>query len=144
MSPEILKQNIDTPKIDLDADYLEDDLVDSSFMNDIVGKFEKINELYQEYDTIAAVYDELLSVIKDENSIYALCIFAIISRPQHRKTAMLQNKTAGCIGSDSYLSCISSSVKVKMSFGVQDKIRQSFSIVDAVIFWLFRSCCIVR
>ena len=22
--------------------------------------------------------------------------------------------------------------------------RQSFSIVDAVIFWLFRSCCIVR
>lgn len=54
----------------------------------------------------------------------------------------MQNKTAGCIGSDSYLSCISSSVKVKMSFGLQDKIRQSFSIVDAVIFWLFLSCCI--
>lgn len=76
------------------------------------------------------------------------CIFAIFryfsSRPQHRKTAMLQNKTAGFIGSDSYLSCVSSSVKVKMSLGVQDKMRQSFSIVDAVIFWLFRSCCIVR
>lgn len=73
------------------------------------------------------------------------CIFATSGIfHQDRKTAMLQNKTAGCIGSDSYLSCISSSVKVRMSFGVQDKIRQSFSIVDAVIFWLFRSCCIVR
>ena len=66
---------------------------------------------------------------------------------QDRNTARPQCckiKLPGCIGSDSYLSCISSSVKVKMSFGVQDKIRHSFSIVDAVIFWLFRSCCIVR
>ena len=64
------------------------------------------------------------------------------SRPQHRKTAMLQNKTVGCIGSDSYLSCISSSVKVKMSFGVQDKIRHRLTIVDAIIFRLFRTYCI--
>ena len=34
----------------------------------IVEKFEKINELYQEYENIAAVYDELLSVIKDTES----------------------------------------------------------------------------
>lgn len=39
---------------------------------------------------------------------------------EDRNTAMLQNKTAGCIGSDSYLSCISSFVKVKMSFGVEE------------------------
>ena len=37
-------------------------------MKDIVEKFEKINELYQEYENIAAVYDELLSVIKDTES----------------------------------------------------------------------------
>lgn len=58
------------------------------------------------------------------------CIFATFryfsSRPQHRKTAMLQNKTAGFICSDSYLLCVSSSVKVKMSFGVQDKILAQF------------------
>ena len=37
-------------------------------MNEIIGKFERINELYQKYDTIAAMYDELLSVIKDTES----------------------------------------------------------------------------
>ena len=46
----------------------EDLGLDSSFMKDIVEKFEKINELYQEYENIAAVYDELLSVIKDTES----------------------------------------------------------------------------
>lgn len=62
------REDLGLCSLDKYADYLEDDLVDSLFMNDIVEKFEKINELYQEYDTIAAVYDELLSVIKDTES----------------------------------------------------------------------------
>ena len=62
------REDLGLCSLDKYADYLEDDLVDSSFMKDIVEKFEKINELYQEYENIAAVYDELLSVIKDTES----------------------------------------------------------------------------
>lgn len=58
------REDLGLCSLDKYADYLEDDLVDSSFMKDIVEKFEKINELYQEYENIAAVYDELLSIIK--------------------------------------------------------------------------------
>lgn len=62
------REDLGLYSLDKYADYLEDDLVDSSFMNEIIGKFERINELYQKYDTIAAMYDELLSVIKDTES----------------------------------------------------------------------------
>lgn len=62
------REDLGLCSLDKYADYLEDDLVDSSFMKDIVEKFEKINELYQEYENIATVYDELLSVIKDTES----------------------------------------------------------------------------
>ena len=39
--------------LDKYEDYLNEELIDSSFMNDIVEKFEKINDLYQEYEDIA-------------------------------------------------------------------------------------------
>lgn len=62
------REDVGLCSLDCYADYLDEDLIESSFMNDIVEKFEKINKLYEEYEEIAIVYDELLSVIKDAES----------------------------------------------------------------------------
>ena len=62
------REDLGLYSLDRYADYLDENLIESSFMDDIVGKFEKINKLYEEYEKIAIVYDELLSVIKEAES----------------------------------------------------------------------------
>lgn len=62
------REDVGLCSLDCYDDYLDENLIDSSFMNDIVREFEKINKLYEEYEEIAIVYDELLSVIKDAES----------------------------------------------------------------------------
>jgi hypothetical protein len=62
------REDVGLCSLDCYDDYLDENLIESSFMNDIVREFEKINKLYEEYEEIAIVYDELLSVIKDAES----------------------------------------------------------------------------
>ena len=50
------REDVGLCSLDCYADYLDEDLIESSFMNDIVEKFEKINKLYEEYEEIAIVY----------------------------------------------------------------------------------------
>ena len=46
-------------------DFLEEDLSESTFKSRIIDLFNKINSLYDEYEETAAVYDDLITAIKN-------------------------------------------------------------------------------
>lgn len=62
------RENLGMCSLDKYADYLEEDLVDSRFLNDVIIMFEEINKKYREYEDIVVVYDECSSIIKDTES----------------------------------------------------------------------------
>lgn len=62
------RENLGLCSLDKYADYLEEDLVDSRFLNDVIIMFEEINKKYREYEDIVVVYDECLSIIKNTES----------------------------------------------------------------------------
>lgn len=62
------RENLGLCSLDKYADYLEEDLVDSRFLNDVIIVFEEINKKYREYEDIEIVYEECLSIIKNTES----------------------------------------------------------------------------
>lgn len=62
------RENLGLCSLDKYADYLEEDLVDSRLLNDVIIMFEEINKKYREYEDIVVVYDECLSIIKNTES----------------------------------------------------------------------------
>lgn len=49
--------------------YLEEDLVESKMLEDIIERFSCINELHKEYEEISSIYDSLLELFSDRENI---------------------------------------------------------------------------
>ena len=49
--------------------YLEENLAESKMSEDIMERFNRINELYEEYEEISGIYDSLLELFSDRENI---------------------------------------------------------------------------
>lgn len=54
------------------ASYLEDNLSDSEFSAEVVGRFEKMNDLYRRYEDCSTIYDLFLSDLDSKEIIKAV------------------------------------------------------------------------
>lgn len=52
--------------------YLEEDLAESKMSEDIIERFNCINELYKEYEEISSTYDSLLELFVDKENIKSI------------------------------------------------------------------------
>lgn len=59
------REELEFCSLDHYDNFLEDNLLDSSFNLSVISVIEKINSLYQEYEDIATVYDEFVMSIKE-------------------------------------------------------------------------------
>ncbi len=50
------------------GDYLRENLIGSAFETSVISLFDKINDLYGEYEEIAAIYDDFVEIINNGNS----------------------------------------------------------------------------
>lgn len=50
------------------GEYLDDNLLESSFNLSVISLFEEINDLYREYEEITTIYENLIEVIRNDKS----------------------------------------------------------------------------